>query len=342
MTRIVTCGFEHRVLAYDYPSAAEYWDTGTLGRNWVGGRNQGTAYQVSNYGWVSTRFYALVDTFPGGPYDELFIQFNLANESASKTLSIRDASNQYLLDTGGDYTNPTVIVAGQVVGQLGAMNGWRFVQIHMKVAAEGFCRIWVEGAKKVDFTGNTNPNGYGLMHNFVHWIYAPHNSMRYLHLDNVIVNTPAGSADNDFPGETEIVRLAPNGTASAGLLGSDGNSVDNHLLVDEQPPAGTDYVIADAPGETDVYYLATYEGAGSAIRAVYPYTVHQQADPTNDLQARVGVEVGGNALWNSPFYADKDGGWSMHSYALTLNPETGQAWTQSEIDALRVMIGRAP
>lgn len=80
----------------------------------------------------------------------------------------------------------------------------------------------------------------------------------------------------DFLGDVRIESLVPtgNGNYSQGT-GSDGNSTDNYLLVDETDPnEDTDYVSFDTAAEKDSYALAnmtqtagTVYGVGSMIRA---------------------------------------------------------------------------
>lgn len=62
--------------------------------------------------------------------------------------------------------------------------------------------------------------------------------------------------DTNFLGDVVVRTLLPNGNgASSQWTGSDGNSVDNYLLVDEPNSSATDYVGAAAASLTDLYTL---------------------------------------------------------------------------------------
>lgn len=78
-----------------------------------------------------------------------------------------------------------------------------------------------------------------------------------------------GSAPgNDFLGDIRVQYRSPNGNGNSSvLLGSDGNSTDNYLLVDEAPVNDdTDYVGSATPGDKDTY---TYQDLSSASGTVY-------------------------------------------------------------------------
>ncbi len=68
----------------------------------------------------------------------------------------------------------------------------------------------------------------------------------------------SGAPNDDFLGDLRIQYRAPNGNGnSSGMVGSDGNSTDNYLLVDEGTPNGdTDYVVGDSVGDKDTYTVA--------------------------------------------------------------------------------------
>lgn len=67
----------------------------------------------------------------------------------------------------------------------------------------------------------------------------------------------SGAPNNDFLGDLRIQYRAPSGNGnSSGMTGSDGNSTDNYLLVDESAPNGdTDYVAGDSVGDKDTYAI---------------------------------------------------------------------------------------
>jgi len=84
--------------------------------------------------------------------------------------------------------------------------------------------------------------------------------------DDLYVCDDSGSVNNSFLGDVRVQALLPNGNGnSSQLLGSDGNSTNNYLLVDEAAPNGdTDYVQGSTVGEKDTYAFADLEpGSGT-------------------------------------------------------------------------------
>lgn len=74
----------------------------------------------------------------------------------------------------------------------------------------------------------------------------------YLRIDDVYVKD--GHREPAFLGDLRVMTLYPTGPGeSSEWAGSDGDSVDNHLLVDESPPDTSDYLVAAESGLTDLY-----------------------------------------------------------------------------------------
>lgn len=78
------------------------------------------------------------------------------------------------------------------------------------------------------------------------------------------------AGNTGFLGDCIITTLYPNGAGTVnGLTGSDGNNVDNHLLVDEpDTPNTTDYVIHAAVGDLEEYTFADMPTA-AAVKGVF-------------------------------------------------------------------------
>ena len=86
----------------------------------------------------------------------------------------------------------------------------------------------------------------------------------------------SGAFNNDFLGDVRIESRLPDGDgASSQLLGSDGNSVNNSLLVDEPtaPNGDTDYVESLTLGNKDTYTFQDLVSTSGSIYGVgiYPY-----------------------------------------------------------------------
>lgn len=88
--------------------------------------------------------------------------------------------------------------------------------------------------------------------------------------DFYILNT-SGSVNNDFLGDTRIQAIFPSGNGNSSQLdGSDGNTTDNYLLVDEAAPnSDTDYVESADVGDKDTYACGDVTPTSGAVAGVF-------------------------------------------------------------------------
>jgi hypothetical protein len=78
-----------------------------------------------------------------------------------------------------------------------------------------------------------------------------------------LLDTAGAAPYNDFLGDVRVIRMLPNNNGvSSQLVGSDGNSTDNYLLVDEMPVATSDYVGSLTVGNRDLYELSDLPTSG--------------------------------------------------------------------------------
>lgn len=92
----------------------------------------------------------------------------------------------------------------------------------------------------------------------------------------------SGSAPmNDFLGDVRVEMKLPNANGnSSGFVGSDGNSTDNYLLVDETAPNDdTDYVVASANGTKDTYGYPDLDETSGTVFGVQIVPDFRKADP---------------------------------------------------------------
>ena len=118
----------------------------------------------------------------------------------------------------------------------------------------------------------------------------------------------------------------------SGFTGSDGDSTDNYLLVDEVPPSGADYVSSSTIGAQDLYTMSNLPAAAGEIIAVAP-TLFAAKDEVGPRQVkpliRSTTTVAGAGMNLDFAYAQKQ---VIHS----VNPDTGLPWTMAEVNAVQV------
>ena len=119
--------------------------------------------------------------------------------------------------------------------------------------------IKVDGVEIINFAGDTKNGGTSTRLDCVE--FRP-NGFSANFLDDWLVNDTTGSVNNSWTGEITIKGIRPAGNgANSGLVGSDGNSTDNYLLVDEYPLNTTDYVGSATAGLKDTYDLNAVDSA---------------------------------------------------------------------------------
>ncbi len=150
--------------------------------------------------------------------------------------------------------------------------------------------------------------------------------------DDFYVANGAGSVNNDFLGDTRVRCLLPNGNGnSSQLLGSDGNSTDNYLLVDEATPSTADYVGSATLDQKDTYAFGDLPDASGTIHGVQISAYATKTDAAARNLAIVtrsdGVDYDGSdvalALGTNAYV----------QHLRETDPDTAAAWTIAAVNA---------
>lgn len=87
------------------------------------------------------------------------------------------------------------------------------------------------------------------------WTQAGVNTQHLI--DDIYISNNQGSLNNGFLGEIVVETLYPNGSGThSGLVGSDGDSINNFQNVDETSPNDSDYNGSATVGAKDTYNLS--------------------------------------------------------------------------------------
>lgn len=151
-------------------------------------------------------------------------------------------------------------------------------------------------------------------------------------IDDLYVCDTAGSVNNDFLGDVKIEAIFPNGDGnSSQWVGSDSNSINNSLLVDEATPNDdTDYVASSTSGNKDTYAMGNLTTAAGTVLAVQPAAWARKDDAGNRLIVNVarlsGVEVDSTL----PFALGASYGFCAE---IRETKPGGGAWSLSDVNA---------
>lgn len=160
----------------------------------------------------------------------------------------------------------------------------------------------------------------------------------YLHdnyVDDLYILDGSGSAPyNDFLGDVRIEALLPSGNGnSSGMTGSDGNQVDNYLLVDDDPVVTTDYVESATQGHKDTYAMGNLASTNVSVYGVQVSLVVQK-DNTGSKYLRPVVRSG-STDYNGTSVALNTSWEGIHEI-WEQDPNTSANWTPTNVNAVEV------
>lgn len=209
-------------------------------------------------------------------------------------------------------------------------SGWDLVEIRIKIAdSGGIIQTKVNGIDDINYSGDTKPSTATNI-SFIQFFGNGHV------FDDIAINDTSGAVDNSWCGDGHVIALVPNVNGDLSqLTGSDGNSTDNYLLVDETPSnSDTDYVEGSTVDEKDLYNLAASGLSNVNISRVWGESRSKDTVTAGGLLAITikteGTEYDSGDIALSTSYT------AIKGPEYLVNPQTGIAWTVAELDALQV------
>jgi hypothetical protein len=216
---------------------------------------------------------------------------------------------------------------------------WFLIEIHVAVADAGSYEVKINGIidPGLTYSGDTKPGADIGFNRIYFWTGAQNNDGTTYYIDDIAINDVNGSVDNRWCGDGRIIARTPNGTITNQLVGSDGDSVNNHLLVDEIPSnSDTDYVQGNVVNEEDLYdFAATGLASTCTISRIWvesrsKNTVANGRKLALVTKASGGSEVVGSDVVLAPTYTIRCLGAEQ-----TQNPVGPANWTAADVDALQ-------
>lgn len=151
-------------------------------------------------------------------------------------------------------------------------------------------------------------------------------------MDDLYICDGAGSANNDFLGDVRVDCYMPSGNGnSSQLTGSDGNSTDNYLLVDEASQNGdTDYVQSSTVSQKDTYAYTDMSHTPTSIFGLQINMVAKKDDSGNRSICSVtrsgGSDTDGTTQALGTTYSD-------YRQISETDPNTAAAWTRTNLNS---------
>lgn len=250
-----------------------------------------------------------------------------------------DATGHLVLRRGA--TNGTVLATST---QIYPTNQWRYIEMQATIAdSGGTCIVRVDGVEWINVTGDTRNAGTSTN---IDAVKLNGSSTTDSYWDDMYVTNGTddtavtGRADDGFLGDIKVEPLLPSGNgASSQWVGSDSNSTDNYLLVDEQPVNTTDYVGSATDGNRDLWDLPSVAASALQVLAIRPsvYAAKTDAGAASIKQlvrTSDGTVTTDTTQPLSTTYATYWG-------ALRTTKPGGGAWTPTDVNGLQIGVEKA-
>ena len=227
------------------------------------------------------------------------------------------------------YIGSTLVATGTFTY---ALDTWYNLEFHVKIDdTTGVVQLKVDGILDIDYTGDTKPSTQTTIDSL--YLYALGYVVNNAYYDDIAINDTTGAIDNSWCGEGRIEYKISNGAGDATELTP--NAGANYAAVDELAQDGdTTYVEGSTVDARDLYNLAASGlASGSTIKRVRPVAVAKDTVANGGKIALVlktnGTEYTGSDIPLTTTYATAEG------TEYTTNPQSGNAWTIAELDALQ-------
>ena len=209
----------------------------------------------------------------------LFGGADLFNSNREVVRFIDGVSPQVELRTSGGVLQATLGASTLIPGAVGTTQlvGSVFYYIEIRLKHHntlGTLEVRLNGNVEFALTGIDTQASANASSDTLAYGQAPGGGSAYLLDDVYICDTVdsgvSGAPNNDFLGDVRVEALMPSGNgATSNFDGSDGNSTDNYLLVDEIPPNGdTDYVESGDIGDKDTYAYPDLASAAGTVKGI--------------------------------------------------------------------------
>lgn len=224
----------------------------------------------------------------------------------------------------------TAVANGTSVAAI-AIGIWYYIEMKVTISdsiGSNTCEVYLNGANIItvdaaeDLKATANASADVIM-------FQSRSSTGTNLFDDLYIFDGTGAENNDVIGDVKVQAHYPdtNGTTSD-FLGSDADSVDNYLLVDEvDTDDDSTYVESNTPGDIDLYEVDDFADTPSAIHAVQINAVSKKVDAGGRTMRIVTRPVSTNIFGASinPSAAS----YVNETQVYDLDPEVSSAWTES-------------
>lgn len=214
-----------------------------------------------------------------------------------------------------------------------AMNTWDYIEVKCTIHdTTGSFEVRINGVTEISGTNvdtQVTANSYA---DRMIWSNGQGNDVTPW-LDDLYICDGTGSAPtNDFLGDIMVEALFPNGNGnSSQFVGSDGNSTDNYLLVDEQnqPDGDTTYVQSSTVAQKDTYAMGNLTATAGTVYGVQVNSVAKKTLAGTRTIVHVSRESGGTEADSAAKALSLS---YVNNYTISESKPSTGAWTISDIN----------
>jgi hypothetical protein len=235
----------------------------------------------------------------------------------------------------GSISTGTVIGSATLTGAPLLANTWTYWEFKITLSdAVGEVHVRNNGVAVLDLTGADTKNaGTGTT---IQAVSVPHGitTPSAVYTDDWYIVTGTGTP-NDFLGDCKVNTIYPTGNGDySQLVGSDSDSTNNYLLVNEAgAPVTTGYVESDTVGQRDFYAMGDISIPSTAtVLGVQVSAYANNPDGGTGRSAKLGVRQSTSETLstNQPLTAAT---FLAARGMFTTDPATGAAWTQAGVNS---------
>jgi hypothetical protein len=325
VTLLFVEGYEDQLTTLGKYISGSLRDTG-------GGRSGGTAarpnglnYQLRPADESDTLIVGLAFQWDGADQRE-FLELNSDGGVTTHLALWLRSTGQIVVRRGGG-TGATVVGTTAIATPL--ISGvWHYMEIKAKLHdTTGTVDVRIDEVSVLSLTGQDTKNG-GTKTVFDRVSFLGFDTW----MDDVYVANTAGAVNNNFLGDCVVETLLPTGNGNSSVLvGSDGNSTDNYLLVDEATPNTSDYVGSAVSGDKDTYAFGDITHTSGSILgvhvALYAAKTDAGARKIRSVVRSAGTDYG--AATDQPISTT----YAPYLDVRETDPATAAAWTGSAVNA---------
>lgn len=221
-------------------------------------------------------------------------------------------------------------------------NTWYQIEWKIKVTnstSAGECILKIDGIEDINLVGvDTQFRATNLVDLIVMGTSSASTDIQF---DDFYVLDTIGTYANDFIGPfVHIECLEPNGNGNSNdFVGSDANSVDNYLHVDEiASDEDTSYVESSTIGHKDSYTFDNLAGSVDSIMAIQTMTCHKKVSGAGARTAKHFIRRSAADYEGPTTYTLSDGTYKNDIELWVEDPSTAAQWIEADVNALEAGI----